>query len=136
MISKKVVFIFWGWLDVVYILLYSMSSFLKGNIPFYSDIVSAINVFNSHGGVESIVLFFINFMLHVSIFSTAILFFAGDSRIKVFCYIQTPVRFLLLVPSIPFLMVFPGLFSGIFSVFMFVLISEVIKLYTLNKFRG
>lgn len=73
---KNKVFIFWGCMDVLAIVMYCFFSFYKGNIPLYSDVRNFYNVFISlevsgWTGFFILIMFTLHLIMQLSLFYSA-----------------------------------------------------------------
>lgn len=124
----KWLYLFWGVMDLIYIVLFCYLGFSQGKIPFYSDIKSFALLSAEHGAL-SVVLFLLSLSLNVSIVVSMLLFFCRKSSVSYLVYIQTPLRLLFTVPSISFFLWFAkaGGATSAMLLFALLLLSEVIK---------
>ena len=139
---KSKLWYFWGSMDVLALLLYSVNSLRQDRIPFISDLIAFTGTSDvvSGGGYYFIVtLFFIfDLLLLLSLFISAWLFFKKkDVEIK-FALIQEVFRLISFRCSVSF---FPLLVSvfGISSVWVnlgLFVISELLKVYSLVYLMG
>lgn len=132
----KWLYLFWSGMDLLYVGRFCYLGFSQGRIPFYSDIQSFFLLSTEHSSV-SILLFWLSLVLNVSIIFSMLLFFCNSSRVLYIVYVQTPLRLLLAVPSIPFLLWFAKTSGATSATLLFVLLllSEIIKLCSFY-FRG
>ncbi|HHA2227009.1 TPA: hypothetical protein ACOEBZ_001267 [Enterobacter ludwigii] len=134
---KSKLWFFWGSMDVLAILLYSIYSFRKDRIPFISDIVAFSGLSNtvSGGGYGVLVtLFFtLDMLLLFSLFISSWLFFKRKIYSVKFALIQEVFRLISFRCSISLFPLLVSLF-GVSSIWMNIglfLVSEAIKIYTL-----
>ena len=134
--KRKIVFLCWGVLDVIYVLWYSFGSIQRGSIPFYTDLLSMIEVLSVHGGVVTCIFAILFWLLQVSIIASAIMLLIGHAKAKLLCYIQIPFRLVSIVPSICLITIvfsYVDQRSALLAIALVVL-SEIIKGYTLRKY--
>jgi len=133
--KQKNIFLFFGLLDVLYILINIYTDFVSGLIPYYSGITNSIDVINNYGGWFPIVLFILNIILQLSIGLSAILLLLNHKWSKILCYSQFPFRLFLVVPSVPFIL---ELFSkitqnNVYVTIVILLLFEIIKVVLLIR---
>ena len=139
---KSKLWYFWGCMDVLALLLYSVNSFRQDRIPFISDLIAFTGTSDvvSGGGYNFIVtLFFIfDLLLLLSLFVSAWLFFKRKDAAVKFALVQEVFRLISFRCSVSF---FPLLISvfGISSVWInlgLFVISELLKVYSLVYLMG
>lgn len=139
---KSKLWYFWGSMDVLALLLYSVNSLRQDRIPFISDLIAFTGTSDvvSGGGYYYIVtLFFIfDLLLLLSLFISAWLFFKKKDVAIKFALIQEVFRLISFRCSVSF---FPLLVSvfGISSVWVnlgLFVISELLKVYSLVYLMG
>lgn len=139
---KSKLWYFWGSMDVLALLLYSVNSLRQDRIPFISDLIAFTGTSDvvSGGGYNFIVtLFFIfDLLLLLSLFISAWLFFKKKDVAIKFALIQEVFRLISFRCSVSF---FPLLVSvfGISSVWVnlgLFVISELLKVYSLVYLMG
>ncbi|HGL4623451.1 TPA: hypothetical protein ACKFB2_001472 [Enterobacter hormaechei] len=139
---KSKLWYFWGSMDVLALLLYSVNSLRQYRIPFISDLIAFTGTSDvvSGGGYYFIVtLFFIfDLLLLLSLFISAWLFFKKKDVAIKFALIQEVFRLISFRCSVSF---FPLLVSvfGISSVWVnlgLFVISELLKVYSLVYLMG
>ena len=139
---KSKLWYFWGSMDVLALLLYSVNSLRQDRIPFISDLIAFTGTSDvvSGGGYYFIVtLFFIfDLLLLLSLFMSAWLFFKKKDVAIKFALIQEVFRLISFRCSVSF---FPLLVSvfGISSVWVnlgLFVISELLKVYSLVYLMG
>ena len=139
---KSKLWYFWGSMDVLALLLYSVNSLRQDRIPFISDLIAFTGTSDvvSGGGYYFIVtLFFIfDLLLLLSLFISAWLFFKKKDVAIKFALIQEVFRLISFRCSVSF---FPLLVSvfGITSVWVnlgLFVISELLKVYSLVYLMG
>ncbi|WP_449105246.1 hypothetical protein [Pseudomonas mohnii] len=125
-------FLFWGAMDVFYIVRFCYLSFSNGRIPFYSDIQSLAPLSAEHGFV-SVLFLLLGLVLAVSMFFSAYLFCRGSSLAPCLAYAQIPLRLLLAVPSLSFVLWLSKV-AGITSaalMFLLLVLSETLKFFSI-----
>ena len=139
---KSKLWYFWGSMDVLALLLYSVNSLRQDRIPFISDLIAFTGTSDvvSGGGYYFIVtLFFIfDLLLLLSLFISAWLFFKKKDVAIKFALIQEVFRLISFRCSVSF---FPLLVSvfGISIVWVnlgLFVISELLKVYSLVYLMG
>ena len=139
---KSKLWYFWGSMDVLALLLYSVNSLRQDRIPLISDLIAFTGTSDvvSGGGYNFIVtLFFIfDLLLLLSLFISAWLFFKKKDVAIKFALIQEVFRLISFRCSVSF---FPLLVSvfGISSVWVnlgLFVISELLKIYSLVYLMG
>ena len=139
---KSKLWYFWGSMDVLALLLYSVNSLRQDRIPLISDLIAFTGTSDvvSGGGYNFIVtLFFIfDLLLLLSLFISAWLFFKKKDVAIKFALAQEVFRLISFRCSVSF---FPLLVSvfGITSVWVnlgLFVISELLKIYSLVYLMG
>ncbi|HCM9311004.1 hypothetical protein [Enterobacter kobei] len=139
---KSKLWYFWGSMDVLALLLYSVNSLRQDRIPLISDLIAFTGTSDvvSGGGYNLIVtLFFIfDLLLLLSLFISAWLFFKRKDVAIKFALAQEVFRLISFRCSVSF---FPLLVSvfGITSVWVnlgLFVISELLKIYSLVYLMG
>lgn len=139
---KSKLWYFWGSMDVLALLLYSVNSLRQDRIPLISDLIAFTGTSDvvSGGGYNFIVtLFFIfDLLLLLSLFISAWLFFKRKDVAIKFALAQEVFRLISFRCSVAF---FPLLVSvfGITSVWVnlgLFVISELLKIYSLVYLMG
>jgi hypothetical protein len=139
---KSKLWYFWGSMDVLALLLYSVNSLRQDRIPLISDLIAFTGTSDvvSGGGYNFIVtLFFIfDLLLLLSLFISAWLFFKRKDVAIKFALAQEVFRLISFRCSVSF---FPLLVSvfGITSVWVnlgLFVISELLKIYSLVYLMG
>ncbi|MCY1439567.1 hypothetical protein D9M71_558100 [compost metagenome] len=121
-------FLFWGGMDLFYVARYCYLNFASGRVPFYSDIQSFVPLSAEHG-VVSVLFLSLGSILNISIFFSVYLFIRGSSRAPSLAYAQIPLRLILAVPSLSFVLWFSKVVGVTSAVLMFglLLFSELLK---------
>ncbi|EQA1629931.1 hypothetical protein I4P11_08095 [Enterobacter hormaechei] len=139
---KSKLWYFWGSMDVLALLLYSVNSLRQDRIPFISDLIAFTGTSDvvSGGGYYFIVtLFFIfDLLLLLSLFISAWLFFKKKDVAIKFALIQEVFRlisFRCSVSFFPLLVSVFGISSAWVNLGLFV-ISELLKVYSLVYLMG
>ncbi|RON51540.1 hypothetical protein BK665_16790 [Pseudomonas frederiksbergensis] len=130
------IFLFWGTMDLFYIARFCYLGFSNGRIPFYSDIQSLVPLSVEHGLVAVLFLLF-GLILNISMFFSVYLFFRGSSQAPCLAYAQIPLRLILVVPSLSFVLWFSksvGVTSAVLMITL-LLLSEMLKFLSIF-FRG
>ena len=139
---KSKIWYFWGSMDVLALLLYSVNSLRQDRIPFISDLIAFTGTSDvvSGGGYYFIVtLFFIfDLLLLLSLFISAWLFFKKKDVAIKFALIQEVFRLISFRCSVSFFPLLGSVF-GISSVWVnlgLFVISELLKVYSLVYLMG
>ncbi|WP_127960503.1 arginine:ornithine antiporter [Serratia microhaemolytica] len=136
MITRKTVFRFWAVLDLFYLVRFIWLNISQQRIPLYDDIV-AFNHYLPQQGTASIILFCLSIVLTLSIPVSAGLLFKQHRLATWLAYAQTPLRLLLVVPSLAFLpwaLKTLDLHNAQIALGLLI-ISEVLKVWTLYRTR-
>jgi len=133
---KKRVYLFWGFLDVIYLVWFCFGSIANGRIPYISDVGSAIEAVMSHGSIVVAGSVFLSFLLQLSIIASGLLLLLQHPKAKVICYFQIPLRLLYIVPSVSIILMFTSYVNNyhVGLVLGLVVISEIIKGGSLWKY--
>tara|TARA_B110000090_G_scaffold26869_1_gene27478 strand:+ start:550 stop:975 length:426 start_codon:yes stop_codon:yes gene_type:complete len=136
-LRRKIIFLFWGVLDAIYVLNYAFESSQSGKVPYYTDLLSTIDVLTVHGGAVATVMTLVSWLFQVSIIISAVMLLKGNVKAKLLCYIQIPFRLISIVPSVSVILIAASYMDGLDTiVILFLLaISEALKGYTLWKFK-
>lgn len=136
MISKKSVFLFWGALDIFYIVRFAWLNISQGRFPLYDDVVAFTHYWPEQGAhLVVMAMFILSLLLTLSIPVSAFFLLKQYRATFWLVYLQTPARLLLTIPSLSFL---PWLLktAGIHNPplwFVLVCISEGLKIWTLSR---
>jgi len=122
---------FWGGMDLFYVVRFCYLNFSQGKVPIYSDIQSFLLLNSEHGSISAL-FFWLSVFLNVSIVVSMFMFFLGARRVQSLVYIQAPLRVLLTVPSLSFLLWLSKVGDVTSAAWLFglLLFSEVIKLFS------
>lgn len=142
----------WGILDLTFIGWYICFNIVKGNIPFYSDFVSAKSISISFGAPMPTIMASTSLFLYFTLFISGILLLKGNKYGAILSYFQCPFRLITWMPislfflTLPVKYIFgmPSQFDG--SVQSFVqapiiaflslrLLSEALKTITVAKWH-
>ena len=125
-------FLFWGAMDLFYIARFCYLSFSNGRIPFYSDIQS-LSLLSAEHGLVSVLFLLLGLVLSISMFFSAYLFFRGSSLAPLLAYAQIPLRLILAVPSLSFVLWLSKVVGVTSAVLMFLLLlfSEILKFFSI-----
>jgi hypothetical protein len=132
--AHKLVWWGWGGLDALFILNYVVKSALRGNLPFYSDVMSTLKLMDDHGDYV-LVLAALFWVGQLSIIASCVLLLCRSAWGRRLVWVQLPFRLLLFVPSASVLFSYVGFHSGSIMLFMLVLLSELAKVWSLWFFR-
>ncbi|MCU6679285.1 hypothetical protein [Leclercia tamurae] len=135
-LSFRQVCMFWGVMDVIYLAAYVWQSIADGRIPLIDDILSFNQLYTEQGGGYWLILIFILSMITtLSIAFSAVLLLIAWDKVGYLVAAQTPLRLLLVVPSLSFLPwilkgINPG---GIGLALVLLLTSETLKVWSLIR---
>ena len=102
--SRRRIWLLWGAMDAIYLIWYSINSFLNNRIPYLSDVVNASAILQEHSVVQ-LYMFVLALILHVSIFASCAMFFLQKRSVGWLVFFQTPLRLVLVIPSISLLLI-------------------------------
>lgn len=133
-LNFRQVCMFWGSMDVLYLANYLWQSIAGGRIPLIDDIFSFNQLYTEQGGGYWLILIFtLSMITTLSIFFSAVLLLTTGDRVIYLVAAQTPLRLLLVMPSLSFL---PWLLNGINPggiglALVLLLTSEALKVWSL-----
>ncbi|WMW06660.1 hypothetical protein [Pseudomonas entomophila] len=131
--------IWWGWglLDVLYLLDYGVSSILRGDLPFYSDALSAMRLIDDHGDY-AIAFVALGWALQLSIIASSILLMRRSVWGQRLVWLQLPLRLFLFAPSVSALLSYAGFHftAGSVQLIALVVVTELVKVWSLWFFRS
>lgn len=133
--NKQRVFMFWGVMDLMYVLGFFYWNLSRGRIPLYDDAVSFVQIDLQYGW-SMLVLFFIGSMLlTLSILLTMLMFFKQHPLVRLIACLQVPFRLYFIVPSLSFIPWLASLLELRQAVIIFsvLIASEVLKVVSLYK---
>lgn len=149
--DKKNIITLWGIFDLISLSWYIGWRIIHSQIPFYHDMSKSIQVNTASGAPLWIIMTIIAVMLYLSLLFSGVYLIKHKRIGAILSYIQTPFRFLLLIPPSIFFIAWPlkyifnseplqsailkhspySLDVVVFTAVMFlVLLSEVLKLYS------
>jgi len=102
--SRRRVWLLWGAMDAIYLIWYSINSLLNNRIPYLSDVVNASVLLQEHSVVQ-LYMFVLALVLHVSIFVSCAMFFLQKKTVCWLVFFQTPLRLVLVIPSVSLLLI-------------------------------
>jgi len=126
--------LFWGAMDILYLAIYIGQNIIQRRIPFLADINNFRALYSEHGeGVWLMVVFILSMILTLSIVFSAALLLVAWGKVCYLVAAQTPLRLLLVVPSLSFL---PWLVQyihsgGVAVALILLLMSEALKVGSL-----
>jgi len=100
--SRSRIIQFWGFCDLLLIAWWISTNLIRGDVPIYDDIRSALRTSSSFGLPIPIVLTFVALALYVSIIYSGILLLQLNPKGAIVCYFQLPLRIVTLTPSLFF----------------------------------
>jgi len=132
-LNFRQVCMFWGSMDVLYLANYLWQSIARGRIPFVDDIVNFSELYPEQGGgYWLIILFTLSLITTLSIVFSAVFLLIGWGKVYYLVAAQTPLRLLLVIPSLSFLPWFLiGIHPGVVIALCLLLMSEALKLWSL-----
>lgn len=132
-------YVWWGWgtLDVLYLLNYAMKSILQDRLPFYSDALSALKIFDDHGSYSAVFIA-LGWGLQLSLVASGILLLRRHKWGQRLVWLQLPFRLLLFVPSASVLFYYtaPHFLMGSTVFIALVVAAELAKVWSLWFFKG
>ena len=136
------IIVFWGVCDIFFIVGLIASSLLKGEVPLYNDLESAIinTIIVPENFTEMwgfIVFTFLDFIFTVSILASGISLILRKKIGLLLAYCQTPYRVFTVVPSIGFILFSFDIFESDFLFWGMVVfyLTESLKILTLIKWQ-
>lgn len=133
-LNFRQVCMFWGSMDVLYLANYLWQSIAGGRIPLIDDIFSFNQLYTEQGGGYWLILIFtLSMITTLSIFFSAVLLLTTGDSVIYLVAAQTPLRLLLVMPSLSFL---PWILNGINPggiglALVLLLTSEALKVWSL-----
>ncbi|KAF1040084.1 MAG: hypothetical protein GAK33_01084 [Burkholderia lata] len=124
-------YLFWGGLDLLYLIRYVWINVADGRIPIVADLQAFSQLDQPHWFAG------LSLLLLLSIVASACLFLLGRTAARRLAYVQEPLRLLLAVPSlsfIPWLLTHFGITSLVLSITL-LLGSEALKIISLHMTR-
>lgn len=102
-LNFRKVCLFWGMMDVFYIVRLIWLNAEQGRIPFIDDVIGFSQMYSEYGGGFWVaIIFLLSMILNVSIIFSAIFLIVGWSKVRYFVFAQIPFRLLITVPSFSF----------------------------------
>lgn len=108
---RNFLYLFWAGMDAFYICLYCLRSAARGDVPFWSDFQSGLEVIRSWGGPE--VLIWAGLVLQGSVVVSCIGLYAGEKWAVYLAMLQIPFRYFYIVPSVSIVLVLPMIIAEI-----------------------
>lgn len=102
--NRRRIWLLWGAMDAIYLIWYSINSFLNNRIPYLSDVVNASAILQEHSVVQ-LYMFVLALILQVSIFASCAMFFLQKRSVWGLVFFQTPLRLVLVIPSVSLLLI-------------------------------
>lgn len=100
-VLKRLVFLFWGLMDTIYLIHFAGVSFGDGRTPIVTDIASSNGL--NQPAIWVGVWLSMSIALTVSVGASALLFLSRNAWASKVAYAQEPLRLLLATPSLAFL---------------------------------
>jgi hypothetical protein len=129
--SRRRIWLVWGAMDAIYLIWYSTNSFLNNRIPYLSDVINASAILQEHSVVQ-MYMFVLALVLQVSILASCALFFLQKKSVRWLVFFQTPLRLVLVIPSVSLLLIGARIVPHYSVPLMAVLIgtSEILKIWS------
>jgi len=133
-LNFRQVCMFWGVMDVLFLAAYVWQSIVEGRIPIIDDIFSFKQLYTEQGGGYWLILIFtLSIITTLSIVFSAVMLLNAWVKVSYLVAAQTPLRLLLVIPSLSFLPwilkgINPG---GIGLALVLLLTSEALKVWSL-----
>lgn len=124
--------VFWGSIDLAYVLWVLVGDTHRGDIPFFSSLANDISDAHSFHGASFVALVVVGHMAKFSTLFSGMLMLASRKAGVYISLIQAPFRFFLIIPPTAFFIMAVETSSIGFRVtlFGFVFLVEVVKVYT------
>jgi len=143
MLNLNKVTVLWGIFDICSIGWYVGWRIFRGQIPFYHDIIKSIETTTSLGIPPIALLTIFSLLLYVSLIFSGVYLIKLQKVGAILSYIQTPFRFLTLIPPSIFFISWPlkyffsnsGTVSAVGTLVFMVLLSEILKLWTVIRWH-
>ncbi|AOY99970.1 hypothetical protein BKK81_12540 [Cupriavidus sp. USMAHM13] len=134
-VVTRPLYLFWGGLDLLYLIRLFWLNLAIGRVPLYDDI-QAFGQLHEQGGYGAVGLG-LSLLLTVSIAVSACLFLRGSRYARPLAYAQVPLRLLLAVPSLSFIpwLLHAGEGASLPLNLGLLLLSELLKVVTLYRSR-
>lgn len=135
-LQRKNVLLFWGWMDLCFILDTMWCNFSLRRIPIYDDTLAFVQLLDS---IDPALAwqFPVSILLVLSIPLSMILFFKQSRYATAAMWIQAPFRLFFVMPSF-----YVGIWllnkmqiGNVILNLSFLLLSEALKMYTVWRFR-
>lgn len=135
--NKRRVFLFWGFMDIMYLLSFIYWDYSRGRTPVYDDYILMQEVVVQYGNNAPAFLFLCSLILILSICCSAAMFIKQAPAARIVAYLQSPLRLYLAVPSLAFIPWVSGFFSVNHAVvaWLLLLTSEGLKIWSIKR-RG
>lgn len=132
---KRFVFVFWGVMDLLYLIHFVGFNFVNGRVPILSDLASFRDL-NQPLALAGVFIG-LSIALTLSVAISAFLFLSGHEVVRKVAFAQAPLRLLLATPSLTFISwLVPGAGSGGPALGIVLLISsEALKIRSLQWVR-
>ena len=138
MSNKEKLIPFWGVCDLFFVVLYVAQNIFKGKIPLYSDAIASFNFSNSFGSLMPFMLTVLRMLLFISIIYSGLLLYRRNPAGAIIVYLQTPIRFITITPSLFFLLwplrYIPKSIAIVIAVVM-IIFTEAIKIWSIMGWR-
>lgn len=115
--SRSRVLLFWGVMDLLALSMYVFVSLLRGNIPFYSDVVNFSHVLTAFGAEEGPaaaiqLFFFVSLLMTLSLAWSAYMFLCKEKLNFALLAIQEVLRFASLTCSVSLIPLLLNIIGG------------------------
>lgn len=125
--------VFWGWMDLLYMVIYAAQNLVHGKIPIYSDIFDAIATSQSFGNNFPLVLTILGDIFYITILISGLLLISRNRWGRYLSYVQIAPRMFFVTPSFfPLIYVFKWV--GVFWITELILVlGEALKVYSMAR---
>ncbi len=124
----------WGGLDILYLLMYVQFSFAENKLPFIDDGFAIIRNLKQIGEIGAVVYESSYLIVFLSLAVSGVMLVLRKPAGKVIAYVQTPFRFVFMIPSISLLtLAIPHFQATDALIITTFLLSETIKVGSLVR---
>ena len=102
--SRRRIWLLWGAMDAIYLIWYSINSFLNNRIPYLSDVVNASAILQEHSVVQQY-MFVLALVLQLSVFASCAMFLLQKKTVWWLVFFQAPLRLVFVIPSVSLLFI-------------------------------
>lgn len=141
--DKRNIIILWGIFDLSAFGWYMGWQLFHGQIPLYHDILKSFQINTSFGIPSLSFITIFSLILYISLVFSGIYLIQRNKIGAILSYIQTPFRIVALIPPSIFFIIWPLKYifdnpkaiSAIITFVILVLLSEILKIYTIIAWR-